>query len=123
MNKKDPDTYAIIGAEMEVHRELGCGFLETVYQEALASELTERRIPNKREVGLPVLYKGKLLNTQYKADFVCFDSVIVELKAVDMITDVLEAQILNYLKASGLAVGLILNFGQKSLQYRRFILT
>ncbi len=123
MNKEDPDTYAIIGAAMEVHRELGCGFLETVYQEALASELTERRIPNKREVGLPVLYKGKQLNTQYKADFVCFDSVIVELKAVDMITGVHEAQILNYLKASGLAVGLILNFGQKSLQYRRFILT
>ena len=123
MNKKDPNTYAIIGAAMDVHRGLGCGFVETVYQEALALELTERQIPYEREIGLPVFYKGKLLNTRYKADFVCFGSVIVELKAVDRITGVHEAQIINYLKASGLGVGLILNFGHKSLQYHRFVLT
>jgi len=108
---------------MEVHRELGCGFLEPVYREALALELAARKIPFSREVELPVSYKGDRLNTSYRADFVCHDSVIVEVKALANLSGAEEAQIINYLKASRLQVGLLLNFGAESLQYRRLIRT
>ncbi|HEV2349044.1 MAG TPA: GxxExxY protein [Terriglobia bacterium] len=119
--ERDPKTYAIIGAAMEVHRHLGCGFLEAVYQETLAVELSARGVPFEREVELPIFYKGKRLATTYRADFVCFDSAIVELKGVSLLTGVEEAQVLNYLKATGHEVGLLLNFGTESLQYRRFV--
>ena len=118
---RDPQSYAIIGAAMEVHRVLGPGFLEAVYQEALAIELAERGIPFCREVELPLLYKGVALQTHYRADFVCYDAVIVELKALAQISGVEEAQIINYLKATGLRIGLILNFSAPSLEHRRFI--
>ena len=98
----DPQTYAINGAAMAVHRELGHGFLESVYQEALAVELDIRGIPFKREVQLPVRYRDRMLRVFFKADFVCFDQVIVEVKALDAIGPIDESQAINYLKGDRL---------------------
>jgi GxxExxY protein len=117
---KEPRTFAIIGAAMEVHRQLGCGFLEAVYQEAFAIELTMRDIPCQREADLPIFYKNRKLNTSYRADFICYETVIVELKALSKMGKVDEAQIINYLKSTGSPVGVLLNFGSASLEYRRF---
>jgi GxxExxY protein len=121
--EKDPRTHAIIGAAMEVHRELGCGFLEPVYQEALALEFDLRKLPYRRETELPVFYKGKKLSATYRPDFICYDSVVVELKALARLGGNEEAQCLNYMKAGGLEFGLLLNFGAKSLEYKRLVLT
>jgi len=118
--EKDPKTYAIIGAAMDVHSELGSGFLEAVYQEALAFAFADRDTPFDREVDLPVFFKGRKLNAAYRADFICFDSVIVEVKAIRALGGVEEAQIINYLKAARREVGLLINFGSPSLEYRRF---
>jgi GxxExxY protein len=91
----DRETYDIIGAALEVHKSLGFGFLEAVYQEAFAVELTERRIPFSREVDIPVFYKGKELKTCYRSDFICHDSIVIELKAISKLGDVETAQVLN----------------------------
>jgi GxxExxY protein len=85
-NLRDPETYAIIGAAMEVHRELGCGFLEAVYQDALAVELAHKCVPYAREVELDVYYRGERLSCSYRAGFICFDNIIVELKALPALT-------------------------------------
>ncbi|MEM8860687.1 MAG: GxxExxY protein [Chloroflexota bacterium] len=121
MTNRDPRTYAIIGAAMEVHRQLGHGFLEKVYQEALAIEFDLRGIPFKREIELPIFYKNTKLATHYRADFLCFDNIIVELKALSKISGAETSQVLNYLKATNCKIGLLLNFGTPSLKYDRFI--
>ena len=118
---RDPRTYAIIGAAIEVHRQLGHGFLEAVYQEALAVELESRGIPYQREVELPISYKGTRLRCVYRADFVCFDEVIVELKTVRTLSGVEESQVINYLKATGYQTGLLLNFGGLRLDHQRLV--
>jgi GxxExxY protein len=122
LTENDPRTYAIIGAAMEVHRQLGCGFLEAVYQRATAIEFSKQNIPFRREVRLPIHYKGQLLATVYCADFICFDSVVIELKALARMSGTEEPQ-LNYLKATDFEVGLLLNFGARSLQHRRLVLS
>jgi len=118
---KDSRTYRIIGAAMEVHRELGCGFLEAVYQEALAREFVIRGLPFQPHPEVRISYKGRVLDKTYQPDFLCYGDVIVEIKALSHLSGTEEAQILNYLKACGTRIGLLPNFGGKSLEYRRFI--
>jgi GxxExxY protein len=114
-------TYRVIGAAMEVHSELGPGFLESVYEEAFAHELTLRGIPFERQRALKVSYKGFPVG-DYRSDFVIDGHVIAELKAVKKLLPEHEAQLINYLKATGLRVGLLFNFGAPSLEHKRRIL-
>src|SRR5271163_1674215 len=118
---QDPQTYAIIGAAIEVNKMLGRGFLEAVYQEAFACEMTARNIPFEREAEIPVLYKGQKLQAAYRADFLCYQEVIVELKALDDITGCERAQVINYQKATGLSRALLINFGSSSLHHERLV--
>jgi GxxExxY protein len=115
--------YAVMGAAMEVHRVLGPGFLEPVYQEALQFELSDRAIPFEADKLLPISYKGRTLEKYYKADVICYGQLILELKALDCLTGREEAQLLNYLKATGLRVGLLINFGSTGrLEWLRRVL-
>lgn len=107
----EDETYAIIGAAMDVYYRLGDGFLEPVYQEALAYELGLRGVPFEAQKRLPILYKGQELKKGYYADFLCYEQVIVEIKAISALSPVDWSQIMNYLKASKLQVGLLFNFG------------
>jgi len=120
MNGKDPQTYAIIGAAMEVHGHLGNGFLEAVYQDALEIEFIARGIQFFRECDIPVFYKGKPLGAPYHADFLCYEEIIVELKAIKALTGVEDAQVIHYLKAIGFNRALLFNFGAPRLEYKRF---
>jgi GxxExxY protein len=115
------EVYVIVGAAMEVHKELGCGFLEAVYQEALELEFQLREIPHQREAKLDIYYKDLLLKKHYVADFICFDKIVVELKALSTITSEHESQLLNYLKATDMELGILINFGTTSLQTKRMI--
>ena len=107
---------------MRTHGELGPGFLEAVYREALAVEMREQGIPHGAEVALPIWFRGRRLQTSYRADFVCYGSILVEVKALRHLSGVESAQVLNYLRAGRLSRGLLMNFGASSLQIRRFVL-
>ena len=116
------ETYQIIGICMEVHRELGFGFAEIVYKDALEIEAGIGEIPIHREKRYDIVYKGNKLKHKYFADFVMFGNIIVEIKASrEGIADEHIAQILNYMKVSGCGVGLIINFGKRSLEHKRLV--
>ena len=114
------ETYSIIGAAMEVHRTLGMGFLESVYQEAMEIELAKRDIPFVPQKKIQIQYKDVLLNQYYIADLFCYDKIIIELKAVSSVLPEHEAQIINYIHATGMKLGMLLNFGEESLFFKRF---
>jgi GxxExxY protein len=116
------ESFKIIGACMEVHKQLGAGFLEPVYQEALAVELSQQGIPYEKEKELSITYKGIPLVKKYIADFICYNKIILEIKALNKLTSEHEAQILNYLKATGIKLGLLVNFGGPSLKSKRIVL-
>ena len=113
------ETEKILKACFEVHNELGNGFLEAVYQEALEKEFIIQKIPYEREKLLPIMYKGELLSKEYYADFVCYDDIIVELKAVSVLSKPHKAQVLNYLNAANKEIGLLINFGETKLKWER----
>ena len=116
------EVYAIAGAAIEVHRELGPGFLESVYQEAMKLELSARSVPFEAEKPISIEYKGQRLSQKYFADFVCFGQIIVELKALSRLSGSEQAQVLNYLKATGFKVGVLINFGSRGkLEWKRFV--
>jgi GxxExxY protein len=119
--QKDKQTYNIIGSAMTVHGKLGNGFLEAIYQSALEKEFIFNSIPFEREKRIDVFYRDELIG-HYIADFVCYNVVIVELKSLSRMSSTEEAQIINYLKASNLKRGLLINFGTRSLQHKRFVL-
>lgn len=118
---RDQRTYKIIGAAIEVHKELGCGFHEAVYQAALEREFTSKEISFKSKPAIQIAYKGVPLKKSYQPDFICFDEVLVEIKALSSLSGTEEAQLINYLKATGFRVGLLLNFGMSSLEQKRYI--
>lgn len=117
------ESYAVVGAAMDVYYKLGCGFLEPVYQEALAYEFGLRNIPFTSQTELPIKYKDYVLQKRYRADFVCYEKIIVEIKALSALTPVDWAQLLNYMKASQFRVGLLFNFGSSGcLEQKRMII-
>ncbi|MCY2687813.1 GxxExxY protein [Salinimicrobium sp. TH3] len=117
----EQETYKIIGACMEVHKKMGSGFLESVYQEVLAKEFRKEEIPFEDQKKLNLHYEGEKLNKYFIADFVCYDKIILEIKSVSFLNKNLESQVINYLKATNKEIGLLINFGEKSLKWKRFI--
>ena len=115
------EVYDIVNCAIEVHRELGPGFLEAVYQEALEIEFGLQDLPFEREKRLNIYFKGRKLSKRYRADFFCFDKIIVEIKAVSSVPKDTTAQILHYLKGTKCRVGVLLNFGQPKLEFKRYI--
>lgn len=115
------ESYAIRGAMFAVHKELGCGFLERAYQDALEFEFQERGIPYEREKEIQIMYKGKPLGEPYRADFVCYGKIIVELKAVGTLESVHRSQVINYLKTTGMKLGILVNFGEEFLSPERIL--
>jgi GxxExxY protein len=118
------EVYAVVGAAMEVYNELGAGFLEPIYQEALEMELCERKIPFEPQKELNISYKGRKLTKTYIADGIAYGKIVVELKALNALTSREESQMLNYLKATGFEVGVLLNFGATGkLEWKRIVKT
>lgn len=115
------ESYLIIGACMEVHKKLGSGFLESVYSEALEMEFRKADVPYEREKKLQVFYDNQSLNKYFRADFVCFNSIIIELKATKFLIDIDRQQTLNNVKATNFKLGLLINFGTPSLTYKRIV--
>jgi GxxExxY protein len=116
------EVFEIVGAAIEVHRELGSGFLESVYEEAMVFESQVRRIPCKTQVRIPVYYKGRRINKEFVADYIGYEKILVEFKCISRLSNVEEAQILNYLKATGIKVGVLINFGsQRKLEWKRYV--
>jgi GxxExxY protein len=115
------ESYQIVGLCMEVHRQLGMGFREVIYKDALEIEFQENNIPYQREKLFKIEYKGIILPHSYKADFIVFDQIVLEVKSTSFIVDSFVAQTINYLKASGLKLGMIANFGQKSFNFKRVV--
>jgi GxxExxY protein len=116
------EVFAIIGAAIEVHRQLGPGFLEPVYQEAMEIEVSTWGIPFVAQQRIQIKYKERLLNKEYIADMVCYEKIIVEFKALDCLTGKEEAQVINYLKATGFKVGVLINFGSHGkLEWKRLV--
>lgn len=114
------EVFRIIGAAIEVSKELSSGYLEAVYQEALEIEFIDNKIPFESQKRLEIHYKNRILEKEYIADFVCYGKIIVEIKAIKSITSIEEAQLLNYLKITGLPLGLIINFGGNKMEWKRF---
>ena len=116
------EAYAVVGAAIDVHRELGPGFLESIYQEAMEIELTSRKIPFVAQQPISVRYKGLILKKQYFADLVCFERIIVEIKALSHLSVTETAQLLNYLKGTGFPIGILINFGSHGkLEWKRIV--
>ncbi|MGE6394455.1 GxxExxY protein [Chryseobacterium scophthalmum] len=124
MNEKilyKEESYKIIGICMNIHSRMGTGFLEAVYAEVLEKEFIKNQIPYEKEVKLDLFYNGEKLEKKYKADFVCFDNIILEIKSVTFLHENFTKQTLNYLKATHKKLGLLINFGEPSLKYKRII--
>jgi GxxExxY protein len=117
------EVYTIMGAAFEAHKELGSGFIEAVYQEAFEYELNRRQIPFISQPNLQVRYKDLVLSRTFKPDIVAYDTIIIELKAIEKFSSVDDSQILNYLKATGMQLGLLINFGSSRLEWRRRVLS
>lgn len=117
------EVFRVVGAAMSVANNLGCGFLEAVYQEALEIEFRDSSVPFEAQKAIDIFYKGIPLNKSYVADFLCYGAIIVEIKAIKEIGPLEEAQIINYLKATKKTVGVIINFGGKRMEWKRYVLT
>ena len=119
----EEETYKILGACIQVHKKLGCGFSAPIYREALAKELTAANIPYVQKKKLPVFYKGTPLKDCFEADFVCYDTIILEIKSLGTIPQNLKQQVLQFLKATQLQIGYLVNFGEQQLTWKRYINT
>ena len=115
------ESYKIVGICMRVHSNLGAGFLEAVYEEALEKELNKEKIPFQKQVKLELYYDNQKMNKTYRADFICYDKIILEIKAVSNMPTAFYAQLRNYLRCTEMKLGILINFGQPSLQYKRIL--